>query len=165
MCSACAVLKLQETTAIGVAIQSGVTRWVPGRWQCAAGGEALARWAGQVEAPGHDAGAGLPLRTCCRQARRVCEPVILTLPLTPTPCKKTTLANNLIIGGQSHRNHPSLNKQLMGVLVNDSFYKVSLVWALAHTFHYSWPQPNKFHYLGPWGNEIYGGGVLWEGWK
>ena len=95
VCSACAVLKLQETTAIGVAIQSGVTRWVPGRWQCAAGGEALARWAGQVEAPaGHDAGAGLPLRTCCRQARRVCEPVILTLPLTRTLCKKPLLQTN-----------------------------------------------------------------------
>ena len=34
VCSACVVLKLQETTAIGVAIQSGVTRWVPGRWPC-----------------------------------------------------------------------------------------------------------------------------------
>ena len=90
----------------------------------AAGGEALARWAGQVEAPaGHDAGAGLPLRTCCRQARRVCEPVILTLPLTPTPRKKATFADKLSIGGQSHRNHPSLNKQLMVVLVNDIVLK------------------------------------------
>ena len=34
VCSACVVLKLQETTAIGVAIQSGVTPWVPGRWPC-----------------------------------------------------------------------------------------------------------------------------------
>ena len=74
----------------------------------AAGGEALARWAGQVEAPGHDAGAGLPLRTCCRQARRVCEPVTLTLPLTPTPRKKVTFANKVSIGGQSHRNHLSM---------------------------------------------------------
>ena len=100
----------EEATAIGVAIQSWVTRWVPGRWQCAAGGEALARWAGQVEAPGHDAGAGLPLRTCCRQARRVCEPVILILPLTRTLCKKTTLADKLSIGGQSHRNPPHANE-------------------------------------------------------
>ena len=104
----------EEATAIGVAIQSWVTRWVPGRWQCAAGGEALARWAGQVEAPGHDAGAGLPLRTCCRQARRVCEPVILTLPLTPTPRKKNNFCKQIKYRRSKPPQSPLLKQAING---------------------------------------------------
>ena len=110
VCSACVVLKLQETTAIGVAIQSGVTPWVPGRWPCCRRRSTCALGRSGGGSGGSRRRRGLAAKDLLQAgaaSMRTCDP---HSPPHTYPVQKTTLANKLSIGGQSHRNPPHANE-------------------------------------------------------